>query len=261
MATASATRKRSATRPVLGTFSKGIAGSVSLSFDRSGGSNCDTACKYHPKQQGTCYAVRLESRYDRVQLATKLRRHGKMDPADICGRAMAELSDRICRGVSIPWLRISTSGSVPSPAAARANPRFRSTLRALLSFCRSNGIPVHFPVETATKARYYRSLVGDLVTVRESATTLRRFVTAVHAASVTAGQPGTSRTVRVVAAATTAATKRTRSGRKAIVCPAMLHSWASNTTKSNPLPRNPRAKCGACTACAQPNVDVIYPLH
>ena len=256
-----ATATRTKTRPVLGTFSKGIPGSVSLNFDLSGGKNCDTGCKYHPAQQGTCYAVRLEGRHDRRELAAKLKRHGKTDPAIICGRALAELSDRVCRGISVPWLRISTSGSVPSPAAARANPRFRATLRALLPFCPDNSIPVHFPDETTPKARYYRSIVGDLVTVRESATTLRRFVTTSHTASVTAGQPGTSRTVRVVTAVKVAMAKRTETGRRVIVCPAVTHSWASNPIKSNPIPRNPRAKCGSCTACAQGNTDVVYPLH
>lgn len=69
-------------RPVLGSFSKGCAGSVALNFAPSGGENCDTACPYHPSTTSAhaapggarCYAVKVE-RYRSATLAPKLARH------------------------------------------------------------------------------------------------------------------------------------------------------------------------------------------
>jgi len=259
----------SATKPafkVLGSFGKGLDGSVSVNFDVSGGANCELACPHHPdstaeEATGACYAVRTELRPDRTQLRDKLERHATMPAWLVCGRALAELSHRVCRGESIPWVRISTSGSVPPPHEARRNKPFRVMLCKLLEFCQANRIPVHLPVETYAKARYYRSLVGDLAVVRESATSLDRFQHAKGPVSVAVGQPGARRVDRVAEARAVAKQRREQTGRKTIVCPAILHSWASNPITKNPIPPNPRAKCGACVACALAQVDIVYPLH
>jgi hypothetical protein len=131
----------------------------------------------------------------------------------------------------------------------------------VLEFCQANRIPVHFPVETYGKARYYRSLVGKLAVVRESAVSPERFLRAKGPASAVAGTPGTTRESRIAAARELAAERRQETGRKVIVCPAVLNSWASSRTRKDSIPANPRAKCGACVACSLHDVDIVYPLH
>jgi hypothetical protein len=71
----------------------------------------------------------------------------------------------------IPWVRISTNGSLPQPAAVRRNRLFKTAFRSLVQWCQQHGIPAHIPVETYRKARFYRALLGDLGVVRESAQT------------------------------------------------------------------------------------------
>lgn len=251
---------------ILGTFRKGVDGSVSINFDVSGGDNCDLECPHHPRsptEEAThaCYAVRTELRPDRAELKRKLERHAQMPAWLVCGRALAELSQLVCDGDMIPWVRISTNGSVPQPSVARKDKTFRIMLRRLLEYCRDQHIPVHFPVETYKKARFYRALVGDLVVVRESATTLERFKTAAGAVCVVVGKPGSPRAARKTEARAAAEARRVKTDRKVVVCPAILNSWASNPLLKNPIPPHSRAKCGACVACSQPGVDIVFPLH
>ena len=70
---------------VLGEFSKGISGSVSINFARSAGPNCDQQC---PHLGHDCYAETLEQRPDRQELANKLRRHERRGAALVCGAAL-----------------------------------------------------------------------------------------------------------------------------------------------------------------------------
>lgn len=247
----------------LGTFSKGIAGAVSVNFGASGGANCDVGCKHHPESTArdptnACYAVTVEQRGDRKALATKLQRHQKLGAAQVVGKALLELQQLTSKRKRIPWIRISTNGSVPQPGDM--TPLFASQFRALLNFARSQAIPVHLPVETPTKARIYRKLFGDLATVRESADDVARFLRARVPVSCTAGKPGTSYRLRIAAARKLAARKRKRSGRKVVVCPAVLNTFVSRG-KGNEHKRNKRAKCGVCVACACPDTDIVYPLH
>ncbi len=150
------------TGKILGTFGKGLDGSVSINFDVSGGDNCDRACPHHPGSSDksatqACYAVRTEIRPDRAELKRKLERHSQMPAWLVCGRALAELALRVGRGKPVPWVRISTNGSVPQPAAVRHDRTFRTMFRKLLTYCLESGIPVHLPVETYAKARFYRA--------------------------------------------------------------------------------------------------------
>lgn len=248
---------------ILGTFGKGIDGSITVNFGVSGGKHCDTRCKHHPESTAAdatraCYAVRAEQRPDRQQLAAKLQRHETIPAALVCGRALLEIQELELRGKRIPWLRISTNGSLPQPETVRGSKLFRSQFRALLQHCQQSGIPVHIPVETALKRRFYDALVGDLVTIRESAQTANRFYRAPCAVSFTAGNSSQTRAERVETARQVAARRRLSTGRKSIVCPAVLNSFAA---KRNPALKNDRAKCGACTACSAAEVDVVYPLH
>ena len=64
-------RLRLKTGSIVGTFGKGIEGSLTVNFGVSGGDNCDTACKHHPQSSASdatraCYAVRAEIRPDRA---------------------------------------------------------------------------------------------------------------------------------------------------------------------------------------------------
>ena len=83
---------------ILGSFSKGIDGSVTINFARSGGIHCDRSCAHHPQSTAArptcaCYGVRTEYRPDRCQLAAKLERHEKLPPAVIIPRQASR-----CRG-------------------------------------------------------------------------------------------------------------------------------------------------------------------
>jgi hypothetical protein len=274
---------------VFGSFSKGVKGALALNFGQSGGANCATSCRHHPihfatggqseNDDGECYAVVVERRHDRVQLAHKLERHEQLPASTIVGRAMVEFGALVLRGIVPPWLRISTSGAVPTPAAALADRRFIPLLRELLTSAKSAGTPVHFPVESAEKAAFYREHVGDLVTIRESVQTPRMCPATIadHAipagpVSFTAGEEvgaGANKRGRIIAAATAAAAAwSARTGRKTIVCPAVRVSFLSRT-KAGKGARDAaavkvwrdRAKCGSCTACAQKTYDIVYPAH
>ncbi len=274
---------------VFGTFSKGVKGALSLNFGQSGGANCATSCRHHPihfapggvsqGEDGECYAVRVEERADRAGLARKLERHEALPASVITGRALVEFGALVLRGIVPPWLRISTNGAVPGPTAARADRRFIPLLRELLAVAKKAGTPVHFPVESAEKAAFYRGVVGDLVTIRESVQTpnMNPDTIALHAipagpVSFTAGEecgPGPNKRGRILAAATAAAAAwAQRTGRKTIVCPAVRVSFLSRT-KAGKGSRSPeavkewrnRAKCGSCTACACPLFDIVYPAH
>jgi len=244
---------------VLGTYSKAAHG-LSLNFNTSGGSNCDTGCPHHPDSTAeeadrACYAVKLEARPDRQPLLAKLQRAGAMDPAQLVGKALLELQALELKDKLPDWLRLSTDGSVPQPDDV--GPLFISQLRALLSWCRSHGVRVHFPVETAAKAKYYRRAVGDLVIVRESAVSAGRFLRASEPSSAVAGAAGTSYRDRIDAARWLAKAKRDR-GQRAIVCPAVVAGFRSRMKNGR---KNDRAKCGPCDACSRDDIHVVYPLH
>jgi len=269
---------------VLGSFSKGMRGAVSINFGISGGANCATSCRHHPihysgaeSRDGLCYAFNVEQRADRVQLADKLGRHEKLPASQIVGSALVELSRMKMYDKPLPpWVRISTNGAVPSPADAIADRRYIPLLRELLAFCKANAIPVHFPVESAEKAEFYRGRVGDLVTIRESIQThdMNPCTIGAHAipdgaASFTAGEgvgKGANKRKRILAAAVSAAAAwSARTGRKTIVCPAVRVSFLSRYKNGKTQEQNAAwresAKCGSCTACAMSHVDIVYPAH
>lgn len=247
------------TGSVLGTFSKAAHG-LSLNFNVSGGANCATACPHHPDSTApdadrACYAVFLENRPDRGALLTKLQRAGMMRPHEVVGKALLELIDLEQRGKLPDWLRISTDGSVPNQSDCYA--LFIDQLRALLAWCRQHGVRVHFPVETESKARFYRRAVGDLVTIRESAVSRKRFLRASEASSAVAGSAGTKYEERIQAARKLAEEKRD-TGARCIVCPAVVAGFRQRMKNGR---KNPRAKCGPCDACSRDGVHVVYPLH
>jgi hypothetical protein len=274
---------------VFGGFSKGVRGALALNFGRSGGANCATSCRHHPihfsagaeraGEDGECYAIVVERRADRVQLANKLERHESLPASTIVGRALVELDAIVRRGIVPPWMRISTNGAVPPPAVARADRRFLPLLRQFLSACRRAGSPVHFPVESAEKAAFYREHVGDLVTIRESIQTANMCPATIAShpvpsgpVSFTAGEDvgaGPNKRARIIAAAAAAAAAwARRTGRRTIVCPAVRVSFLARTkagrgarTKEQVEQWRAGAKCGSCTACAEQYFDIVYPAH
>lgn len=274
---------------VLGSFSKGIDRSCSINFGLSGGANCDLSCRHHPEHDhakqnpaDACYAFILEARGDRAQLANKLGRHEKLPASRVCDRALHELQREALHGLAPrPWVRFSTNGSLPKRKKAMADTRFRERFRALVQYCadRSGRDRIHIPVESPSKARFYRELVGDIATVRESLQTpnMCPATIAEHAipagpVSFTAGEfepAGPGRRLRVLAAATAAAAAwASRTGRKTIVCPAVrvsflarLKAYRRGRTDEQVNEWRSRAKCGSCTACALGHIDVVYPAH
>ena len=269
---------RHKTGSVLGGFGKGIMNSVALNFGQSGSVDCDINCRMHPNYvlplnqkptgfERACYAASTEKRFDRMQLQNKLIRHEKMNPAMLVGRAIFELQNILKRGFIVPWFRFSTNGPLPSPNKARKNKLFQTQFRTLIELLVRHGIPVHLPVESNKKARFYRSLVGDLVTVRESLHDTRRFNTAKGAVSFVIGS-GTY-VERVAMARTAAKTRTEKTGRKTIVCPAVVAGFKSKSIKrslpilekQNLKERYSKAKCGNCNACSLKNCDVVYPAH
>ena len=269
---------------VLGTFSKGVKGAAALNFGISGGANCATSCRHHPMHykgadhhDGQCYAFGVEQRHDRVQLANKLGRHEALPASTIVGQALVELSRLKMYDKPLPkWFRISTNGAVPAPAEALADRRFIPLLRELLTFCKANSIPVHFPVETAEKHAFYTEKCGDLATIRESiqtadmcASTIADHAAPNGAASFTAGEnvgKGSEKRKRILAAAVAAAAAwSARTGRKTIVCPAVRVSFLSRYKNGKTREENrtwrESAKCGNCTACSMSHVDIVYPAH
>ena len=239
---------------VLGTFSKAVAGGCQLNFSASGSGNCDDSCRH---KGTTCYAERIESRFDRKQLLAKLRRHEVMPAWQICGAAIIELQDLKRRGHQVRWLRISSAGSLPQPDVVREDKLFRTQFRGLLAYCRHNAIPVHVPVESYAKARFYRALAGDLVVVRESTQSMARFVSATDAVAGVAGTRDDSLATRMEKARQLARLRFTKTGRKCISCPAVEASFKRKLG----MPFNPQAKCGKCDVCAKPDIDVVYALH
>ncbi len=235
--------------PVLGSFGKGIRGSVALNFGRSGGKHCDPGCSHHPDTadpDSLCYAYKLETRADRENLRRKLDRHDAADPEHIVTLARAELRPLYLRK-AIPWLRISAFGPVPATPP--------EGLRALLAEAVDHGVPVHFPIESSDKARTYREyLSGVPITVRESVHTLREWKRTPGPVSFVAGtMKGHKPRERVALAKRIAGIRQRHTGRPCKVCPsvAAMHLRTGSD----------RAKCGACTLCDDPRVDIIYPAH
>ena len=241
-------------RPVLGGFGKGTAGSVALNFARSGGSNCSRSCAYHPDTtsehaadiDARCYAARCERRPDRQALAAKLQRHEDAGGDAVAERAYAEA---LAHRFRFPWFRFSAFGSVPDAVPA--------DLVRLVQKLADAGTPIHLPIEDAERVDRYREALPDSVAVRLSVPIAdAAWSTMPGPISTVAGSMDDPPMTRLADAKRAAAERRAGSRRRVVVCPEV----ASSTYR-----RRGRAvaavKCGDCTACADPATDVIYPAH
>ncbi len=257
---------------VLGTFGKGIEGSFSLNYGISSGRNCDISCPHHygstaENATRACYATRSEAY--RIGLRNKLQKHEDVGAEYLSKKALKELRTKVESDPnSVKWLRISVSGSVPQTQDITVG--FRNSLRELFDYCNHNNIPIHFPVETNKKARVYRRMVGDRAIVRESCHTEDQFINTDGEVSFVAGSKDMNKSERLQDAKRIAGLRLKNTGRKTIVCPAVAAKYYTyeNARKkgmkhidAQKLEASPKAKCGNCTACAESEVDVIYPLH
>ncbi len=230
--------------PSLGEFSKGVTGSVTLNFSESGGDHCDPSCM--ALQLGVCYAVGVERLKPSVQTSGERKR--QMGFAALCRAYAAKLAKLSAKsgGEPLPWVRISSFGSVPNrPLLADEVAAFVGMVRAIPA-----GTPIHFPVETAEKAARFRAIAHAFnlpYTVRESLQ--NDSAPAGPASRVVYGAPGTTKRERLEAAIAIAKASKG----SARVCPAI----ASTILKS---PR--KIKCGECKLCSRADVEtVLYPQH
>jgi O-acetyl-ADP-ribose deacetylase (regulator of RNase III) len=257
--------------PVLGSFGKGIEGSYSLNYGQSSGKNCDKSCPHHYQSTAenatnACYATRSETY--RLALKNRLQRHEKCGAYQITRKAIREIQHLIDTGHKPKWLRFSVAGSVPQPEDVTVP--FRKALRELLDLCEANEIPVHFPVETNRKARFYRRIVGGRCVIRESTHDEQAFVLTGGQTSFVGGTSEMSKKERLEDSKRLATLRTEATGRKAIVCPAVATKYyaydrarAAGKTHQEAQKEtgSPLAKCGSCTCCADATKDIIYPLH
>ena len=248
-------------------FQKGVDLSVSLNWSASGGANCSTACRLHhastSKQKiGGCYAITNESMRPAVRESAE--KKSRLSPLEIIGKAYIQLGELFTelelQGLRLVWFRFSSVGSVPRksqiPIAQRK--RFETLLRMLVQALVSKGVKIHFPVESRSKRDYYQGIVGDLCVVRLSLQSRKAEVTEEAACSFVVGEEirlHNSKSVkrdRIKLARERASERYKKTGRKTIVCPAIVSTFQKRPKK---------IQCGKCDACERKNVDVVYPLH
>ena len=239
------------TRPVLGSFGKALKGSVSLNFGRSGGKHCPSTCPYHPNSTSTnaapntarCYASTCETRPDRIQLKDKLERAEDCSGDTVCDVAYNEMT---LRGWRVPWFRFSSFGSVPKVCTKK----FKRLAKKLVD----TNNPVHLPVYGQKQTKEYRTkLQGINIAVRQSVD-INEFHSTDGCVSTVVGSMADDKPKERLRLAKLAAKSRTyHTGRKCIICPAIASTH--NRTRSK------TAKCGNCTACSNPHIDIVYPVH
>ncbi len=241
-------------KPILGTFGKGVKGSIAFNYGNSCGADCDLSCPYHIKsiskwakdRKVRCYAHSTENRGDRGNLLNKLTRHQSTNRTDLTALAIAE-TERIGTD-KIPWLRVSAFGSVPTIPP----PNFRQ-------FCLpfADGKTLHLPVESYSKTVQYRKVLRGLnVAVRRSCPTVNHFIRASiqdNPVSVVVGNMDQTPRERLDESRLVAKKRSRLTNRKCIVCPAIAVQHMNKPSK--------KAKCGNCTACANSKIDIIYPAH
>jgi hypothetical protein len=224
---------------MVGAYSKGIAGSATVNFSVSGGAHCANEC---PLKGVACYAENVQGMKPSVR--RNLERH-EADPLGFLQELGAPKSPHLTKLHNAPWVRFSAFGSIYSVISeAMREPLMRVALAVRNGF-------YHFPVETIAKARTMRELGFDAVRVScaDNLTKMHLALAEGLATSLVIAGPkralGKNRRAHSAPAFAKAHELR-KSGIKALVCPAIAGS----------------AKCGACRACANNDVQVvIYPLQ
>ena len=228
---------------IVGRFSKGSSRAVSVNYSESAGPWCFLGCRWHPdnprrkEKDPKCYADKLENLRPNIRMSGQRRR--RLGPVQMTNLAFIELKT-VCNA----WVRFCAFGAMPPASVARKAKGFAAAFRSLILMLVKHNCDVHLPTDSPSKTKYYRDLVGDLITVRQSVYTRR---TAIHGSgqrAYAAGSMAESVATRVEKAQAIARAARD-AGSTAVVCPAKHGT-----------------KCGDCCACACPRVDlVIYVAH
>ena len=113
----------------------------------------------------------------------------------------------------------------------------------------------HFPVESHSKAVFYRNLLKDqAAVVRETTQDAEGFLLGEGPLAYTAGSQRQPRRDRLATAERVAKLRSQLTGRYCLVCPAISYSFKNGKSSD-------KIKCGLCKACAKQEWDTIYPLH
>ena len=259
---------------VLGTFSKGVEGSlaVNMSSSATAESYCDaTDCTFHQDYSGPvepgaelspkCYASTHEKR--KPSLRKKLANARKLSPSQLIGIALYEIMAMLMAGILIPWVRFSAFGSVPGKAEAIKDKLFIPQLRVLLQSLLDRGVKVHFPKE-GEDADWYREQIGDLVCVRRSFSQrpIEEWHSYTQPSSYVVGTLGDGSEQRIRQCREAAREHKAKTGRPTAVCPAVLCNMANSKRRREGKEPNPGVKCGGtCNLCSDQTYDIVFPLH
>lgn len=247
---------------ILSNFAKGTQLAKAINFGPSGGSNCPSTCQLNvtgnPNWQpadGWCYAMRLE--LYRPVLLNRLTQLLKLSVADICLRAMSELHNLLQIGINIHHVRFCSAGSMRQFASLSRRDR--------LMFVRfaqwlAHHIPTTWlPIADELEARQYSRLIGKWITVRHSVSN-DRFLSCTTPCSTVVGQVGQTWHSKLAQAYELAKCRLAATGRKTIVCPAIVQAWQYRWGHGK---NAPKAKCGSrgngCDACCNRNLDIVFP--
>lgn len=224
---------------LIGSFGKGIAGSVTVNFAPSGGANCDDSCPL--KKSRICYAISAETRKPSITVNLEKK------AADFSGYLSELISDKaIAKLNDAPWVRFSAFGSIKDPNDISA----ADTAKLEYIAANIDHTKTHFPVETAEKFEYLRRVgFAPRLSLATELDKVESLVIKGYKLSATIEGPkraiGKNKRKHSQKAFDTAAEFNAR-GIKTKVCPAIAG----------------KASCGDCKLCARPDVDlIIYPMH
>ena len=223
---------------VLGTFSKGVEGSISINWSESGGENCSDRCKM--KGAG-CYAETSEAMRPNIKQSGIKKR--KLGPVQLANMAIVKL-----RMIRSPWIRFSVFGSLPMPGQAEKSKGFKKAFQNLILESLKTGAKLHIPAETKAKAEFYQNWVNEVapeVVVRESCQTESGVLASKIPNSFVVGENGDKKAEKLESAKKLI-DKLRKQGKSVVSCPAIVRN----------------SKCGKCTACSDSRVDtVVYLKH
>lgn len=252
---------------IFNSFGKGCEDSIALNWDYSSGPNCSTTCRHHAQSirknaTHACYSTTAEKM--RPAVKGSLEQKGRLSPLRLIGLAYLQLGELFIflesKNRKLKFFRMSAAGSVPgkSQIPESERKRFETVFRLLCLALVKHGAKVHFPVESLAKFEYYNSLVGDIVTIRLSLQTRESELAFPGPSSFVVGEQFRSsncknvKLSRIEYARERASERYQKTGRKTIVCPAIVSTFEK---------RDRKILCGHCDACANSNIDIVYPLH
>jgi hypothetical protein len=137
---------------VIGTFGKGIKGSVAVNFSQSGSAICSDSCL--AKTLGLCYAIALE----KIKSNVALNGARKEKNYPFLFQVLGNHTPTIKKIVNAPWVRFSAFGAFPDPSMLSDTDRenfgkLATHLKPLIDDGR-----VHFPTETVSKYSFLKSI-------------------------------------------------------------------------------------------------------